>query len=50
MMACAPHLSFLMEVLSFVMAWIARPRVCWERGGIGRCYVCRCVLWYVGTV
>ena len=27
-MACAPHLSFLMEVFSLVMVWIARPRVC----------------------
>ena len=27
-MVCASHLSFLMEVFSLVMAWIARPRVC----------------------
>ena len=34
MMACAPHLSFLIEVLSCVMVWIARPRVGWGRGCI----------------
>ena len=33
-MVCAPHLSFLVEVLSLIMAWIARPRVCWGRGEI----------------
>jgi hypothetical protein len=45
-MACAPHLSFLVEVLSLIMACIARPRVCWGRGGDkGGCYVCGCLLW-----
>ena len=48
MIACAPHLSFLVEVLSLIMAWIARPRVCWGRGGIGGGVLCLWVFVVVG--
>ena len=43
LMACAPHLSFLVVVFSLIMVWIACPRV-----GCGGCLGLVCwveVLW-----